>query len=81
MKAAVTVKAAWRGCGVFSWWHRRKRHADRTTMWTALREAAAKRHPDDEEAAVLLALRGWLAFLGQDGQDHWHCPCADEDVD
>ena len=46
-------------------------------MWTTLRAAAARRYPDDEEAAVLWALKGWAQFIQAPGQDHWLCACAD----
>jgi hypothetical protein len=48
-------------------------------MWVILRAAADRRHPENDEAAALLALKGWAEFLAQPGQDHWHCACADQD--
>ena len=59
-----------------AWWHRRRRRVDRQQMWPVLRAMATKRYPDDDEAAVLLALKGWMTFIQQSGQEHWHCPCA-----
>jgi hypothetical protein len=67
-------------CGWWrAWWHRRLRRIDREVMWLALREQAAQRHPDDEEAAVLDALRGWVLFIEQPGQEHHLCACADRE--
>jgi hypothetical protein len=57
------------------WWHRRQRRLDRAVIWPALRARAAARYPDDEEAAVLSALRGWAVFIQLPGQAHWACAC------
>lgn len=57
-----------------AWWHRRRRRIDRATIWRALRAGALRAHPHDEEAALVVALRGWALFM-QD-QAHWQCGCA-----
>jgi hypothetical protein len=49
--------------------------------WVALRETGSTRYPDDEEAAVLFALKAWAIFIQQPGQEHWHCACAERDGD
>jgi hypothetical protein len=64
-----------------AWWHRRLRRQDLTVTWVALRETGATRYPDDEEAAVLFALKAWAIFIQQPGQQHWHCACAERDGD
>jgi hypothetical protein len=68
------------GCWLAAW-HRWKRHTDHETVWTALRHAADCRHPEDSEAAVLLALRGWATFIQQPGQEHWLCACAEVEAE
>jgi hypothetical protein len=62
-----------------AWWHRRLRRADRLAVWPALRLTAAHFHSDDEEAAVVEALRAWAVFLQGVGQEHWRCACAADD--
>ena len=62
-----------------AWLHRRRRRTDEAVMWTALRARGAIRHPDDEEAAVLMALQGWAVFVQLPGQEHWRCACSDDD--
>lgn len=62
-----------------AWWHRRLRRVDRTTMWVALRAQADRRHPDDSEEAILMALKAWALFIQQPGQAHWLCACAAAD--
>ena len=63
------------------WWHARQRRRDRRVTWRRLRVHAAAQYPDDSEAAVLLALRVWAAFVQEPGQEHWHCACAEDDPD
>ena len=76
MTAARTARCPWWR----AWIHRRRRRADETSMWTQLRANAAARYPHDDEKAVLLALQGWAVFVQLPGQDHWRCPCSDDDV-
>jgi hypothetical protein len=45
-------------------------------MWPIVRRLASKSYPDDEETAVLIALKVWLFFIQEPGQEHWRCPCA-----
>jgi hypothetical protein len=75
MTEAMTARCPWWR----AWWHRRKRQIDHAVMWRVLRAKAAIQHPDDEEAAVLLTLKGWARFIQQPGQEHWLCACADDE--
>ena len=69
------------GCPWWSaWWHARLRRHDRALLWPVLRRRADLRHPDDPEAAVLMALKAWAEFIQQPGQAHWRCPCSEGDT-
>ena len=52
---------------------------DRETIWRAFRAKADRRHPDESETAVLMALTMWAVFIQGQGQEHWRCPCAATD--
>lgn len=62
-----------------AWWHGRLRQVDRITVWPALKAAATRLCPHDEEEALLGALLAWATFLQEPGQEHWHCACADHE--
>jgi len=57
-------------------WHRHRRRRDRRRVWPAIRRAAARHHPDNDEDAVLEALAAWVRFIQEPGQTHWRCACS-----
>lgn len=54
------------------WWHKRLRKADMQMMLPAI-WSKVRHLPDGADRAQA----AWELFKGQEGQEHWQCPCAE----